>query len=77
MFVLWFTFPFRPNKLAIETLGLSDILRKIMLFHRTGTLLGLTPGMFGDFIQAGGEFTCYVIQMSIVEESVSLILIIN
>lgn len=42
-----------------------------MLFHRTGTLLGLTPVMFSDFIKAAGNFTCYVIQMSILEESVS------
>jgi hypothetical protein len=60
---------FRPEKLALEIYGLSDLIRKILLFNRAALLSLVSSQVLEDFFKAIGSFSCQVIQQSAIEES--------
>jgi hypothetical protein len=55
----------------MEIYGLSDLIRKILLFNRAALLSIVQPGIMDAFFKAVGAFSCLVIQESAIEESVS------
>jgi len=61
----------RPNKITAEIYGLSDLIRKILLYNRAALLAIIQPGIMDAFFKAVGAFSCLVIQQATVEESVS------
>lgn len=61
----------RPNKLPVEVYGLSDVVRKILLFNRAALLSFVSNEILGGFLKAVGGFSCQVIQQATIEEGVS------
>lgn len=57
----------------MEIYGLSDLIRKILLFNRAALLSLVETQTLENFFQAIGIFSCYVIQQAAIEESVSLV----
>lgn len=62
-----------PNKLPVEVYGLSDVVRKILLFNRAALLSFVPSPVLEGFLKAVGGFSCQVIQQATIEEGVSLL----
>ncbi|ODN03763.1 Exportin-4 [Orchesella cincta] len=57
-----------PNKLPVEVYGLSDVVRKILLFNRAALLSFVPAPVLEGFLKAVGGFSCQVIQQATIEE---------
>jgi hypothetical protein len=55
----------------MEVYGLSDVIRKILLFNRATLLSSVAANILEEFFKAIGTFSCQVIHQSAIEESVS------
>ena len=55
-----------------EVLGLSDIVRKLVIYHRPAILATAVDGIYEKYLNAAAAFSYFIIQQGVTEEAVSL-----